>query len=149
MSKTVMPLVVVVLAGVTLAAGAMDLSKPYITTVMVDATVDSKRLLAAAVEILTKEGYAIALANEGVGTITTDWADLGDLTSLVTGDELERRISISLQADGRSIHLQLSRQRDGMNVLVPKGDKKKADGLLRQIAASLAPTAPATDGSGP
>ncbi len=120
--------------------------KPLITTYAVDVPVNRSDVVAATVSVLQQEGYAIALANENVGVVTTEWQDttsgllkvLGALGNSPAGER--KQISASVSVDGKQIVLQLTKQNlttlGGWNNARPSTkDKKEIDRLLAMITA--------------
>ncbi|MDP2703966.1 MAG: hypothetical protein Q8P01_01990 [bacterium] len=115
-------------------------------TYAVDVPVDRSDVVAATVSVLQQEGYAIALANENVGVVTTEWQDTtsgllkfaGAFSGTAAGER--KQISASVSVDGKQIVLQLTKQNlttlGGWNNARPSTkDKEEVDRLLAVITA--------------
>lgn len=121
-----------------LAKRATDTS-PYQAEKKAVSKIDPADLAAAAVAILQEAGYAIELANERIGTVTTDWAhNSGFVENVMSQGRIRRRVMVSILEE-KTIRLQLSYQMGGQSRVVPQDDRKKADELLGKILEKLEP----------
>ncbi len=120
--------------------------KPLIIDYAVDAPADRAAIVAATVSVLQQEGYAIALANENVGVVTTEWQDTTSGASKVVGalfnspSGQRKQITTTVSVDGRRVVLQLTKQEQaalgGWRNARPSGrDRHEMRRLLAQIAA--------------
>ncbi|MBT3269711.1 outer membrane protein assembly factor BamC [Candidatus Poribacteria bacterium] len=89
---------------------------PVIRTYSSPEPVSKADVMAAAVQVLQTRGYNMAMVNENVGVLTTEWADdtsVGtQVLSALVGDKTNQRkqIGVSVAPDAREITVTVTRQ---------------------------------------
>lgn len=124
-----------------LAAGCTF--KPIVLTESVPKPVNKQAVTTAAIQVLQKRGYTIALANEQTGTVTTEWADATSTMESIFCQKTRKRVMVSVSPDGRSINVQFSKQekegRDWTNDNIGKKETKLAGEILQEIIRLASP----------
>ena len=138
------------LCALTLALGCAT-HLPVIRTHATPEPVSKGEVVAAAVQVLQQRGYSMALVNENVGVLATEWADdtsVGTKMISVIADERtnhRKQVAVSVSPDAMELTVTVSRQEQTENSAWSNrepsdGQREEADAILGEILAYAAPT---------
>ena len=107
-------------------------------------------VVSAGVHVLQQRGYNLAMVNENVGVLTTEWADdtsVGtEIFSILTDDKVNHRkqVGVSVSPDSMAVTVTVTRQEQHDNSAwsnqEPSDDQREeADAILGEILAYVAP----------
>ncbi len=124
---------------------------PVIRTYASPEPVNKPDVVGAAVQVLQARGYNLALVNENVGVLTTEWADdtsVGTkVLNVLAGAKTNNRkqIGVSVAQDAREITVTVTRQEQdefsSWNNQAPSdAQRQEGDEILAEIRARLAST---------
>ncbi len=112
--------------------------KPILITETVPEPVDKSVVTATAIQVLQTKGYTIALANEKIGTVTTEWADATGFWDL--GSNRRKQVMVSVSPDGKSVNVQMTMQlkntkagEEWENARIGKKETQQTQEILREI----------------
>ncbi|MBI1929580.1 hypothetical protein HYR99_35705 [Candidatus Poribacteria bacterium] len=96
-------------------------------------------MTATAIQVLQTKGYTIALANEKIGTVTTEWADATGFWDLGSSNR-RKQVMVSVSPDGKSVNVQMTMQLKGKeageewgNTRIGKKETQQTQEILREI----------------
>lgn len=122
---------------------------PVIRTYASPEPVNKPDVVGAAVQVLQARGYNLALVNENVGVLTTEWADdtsVGtQVLSVLSGDTTNHRkqIGVSVSSDALQITVTVTRQEQNefsswANQEPSDDQRQEGDEILAEIRSHLA-----------
>ena len=116
--------------------------KPILLTEAVPQVVDKPFVTAAAIQALQARGYAIALANEATGTVTTEWADATGVMGKIFDTNTRKRVMVSVSPDGQNVSVQMTKQEktgreEWENAEIGKKEAQQAQEILQEILQSV------------
>ena len=116
--------------------------KPILLTEAVPQVVDKPFVTAAAIQALQARGYAIALANEATGTVTTEWADATGVMGKIFDTNTRKRVMVSVSPDGQNVSVQMTKQektgkKEWENAEIGKKETQQAREILQEILQSV------------
>lgn len=113
--------------------------KPILITETVPEPVERSLVTATAIQVLQTKGYTIALANEKIGTVTTEWADATGFWDLGSSNR-RKQVMVSVSPDGKSVNVQMTMQLKGKeageewgNTRIGKKETQQTQEILREI----------------
>ena len=100
--------------------------------------IDNPSMAAAAIEVLQRQGYTIALINETTGTVTTRWSDATGTLGHLFEVSSRKRVMVSVALDGLSVSVQMTKQEFSeslgwTNSPISRKDRRETQRILDQI----------------